>query len=126
MFGFAAMHFVWSLEFLYPGEFLSGDYLFFINYFSIGTMVVYVILTEVDSVLHAPDVESSKFKYPLSVFSLVGTPIFLVISLFDRNYITAATIYIIIPIVICTDKFIGKFENLEIVKKARPVPWFFA
>ena len=123
--GFGIMNFFITLALLYPGELLSNEFLLTINYMDLGSMAIYVILTEIDGAKHAPDADSDKFKYPLTAFSVIGLPILCVISQFNQSFFIFATIYILIPVVNCTEKFMERFENLEIVKQTKPLPWFF-
>ncbi|MFX0101722.1 MAG: hypothetical protein ACFFCS_19310 [Candidatus Hodarchaeota archaeon] len=94
----------------------------------IAGMVIQVLFTEIDKNRHQV-VESSKnkFPFPLSVAEIIGFSILIVIlllGLYDMMMILV--VYIIFPFIFATDQFIKKFESLEIVKRAKPFPWFFA
>ncbi len=122
---FGLSQFFLSIIVLYPDIEQDDIFYLLLNLAMMLGMIFFIVLTEIESTGYGLET-SKKFKYPLSLFSLIGLALFFVISFISLSLMIFSIIIIIIPFIKATNDFMKKFEKLEIVKRSNPLPWFFA
>jgi hypothetical protein len=123
---FAIFHFFLGLLNLYPdieNESFSFWNSITVNFIFLFGMFIFILFTELDYNLHFPGKRDSKLKYPLTLISALG--ILLLIPL-----VMIATIllfiFIIIPFIISSIRFLEAYQDLEIIKKAKTTQFFYS
>ena len=88
-------------------------------------MVFFILFVELDEALHSPKPIDKKFKYNLTVISLIGVLILYPISFYLLRILSLTFVFLIIPFIIAIRIFLLKFQTLQIVKQSKPTLWFF-
>jgi len=89
----------------------------------LGGMIAFILLLEIDYVSENINLEKKKLKYPLSLISIILIGVTL--PFIATEFIFISFIAIVFPFVVASYLFLQRFQSLEIVKRAKPAPWFF-
>ncbi|MBD3197734.1 MAG: hypothetical protein GF317_21965 [Candidatus Lokiarchaeota archaeon] len=102
------------------------NYIFLVMNIYILGMITYIFFSELEDNLYKKDESKMrKFNYPLTIVSLIGFSIFVILGLFGIYDPIVSFFIVIIPFIIATDKIIRRFANLEVVKRVEPGRWFY-
>ncbi|TXT67663.1 MAG: membrane protein of unknown function [Promethearchaeota archaeon] len=124
---FGIFVFYTGLTFMYPEiEPILIDWISVILILYYGGMVLYIFLNEYEQKkFSSKEKENRKFSYVMTLISLGGYSIFVILSLFGIYDPLISFIIIIIPFIIATNGIMNKFRVLEIVKRKNPNIWFY-
>lgn len=124
---FAIFHFLLGLLNFYPdieNESFSYWNSIIVNFLFLLGMFTFILFTELDYNLHFHEERDSKIKYPLTIISSIG--IILLIPLVTMIATILLFIFIIIPFVISSTRFLEAYQDLEIIKKAKTIQFFYS
>ncbi len=119
-----------SLPNLYAGLFpiiFEGNAFFYMfgSIFYLSGMYLFIFLLEIDNVKNNPFYEKRRVNYPLSLISffliIICSPFIILIN----ELIPILFGVIVPPFIVASAIFMRTFQSLEIVKRAKPMPWFF-
>ena len=88
-------------------------------------MVFFILFVELDEALHSPKPTDKKFKYSLTIISLIGVLILYPITFYLIMDSSLTFVFLVIPFIIAIRIFLIKFQTLQIVKQSKPTLWFF-
>ncbi|MHA2051755.1 MAG: hypothetical protein ACW986_19250 [Promethearchaeota archaeon] len=96
-----------------------------IRFIDLSTGIIFLIFfIEVETKLRALNPKTMKFSYTYTITSLIGTGI--IFSLYIFKFIEPYLIFIVscLPLLVVGIKFIKNLKSLEIVRRAKAIPWF--
>jgi len=118
-------HFAFFFSELYPELTFSVELKDITALCFILSMVVFIILTEISQSLYDSNQKKKKFRYPLSIFSILGVSIAYPLVIIMKSDYLPIFLIILVPFLISCLQFVKKFESLEIVKRSKIIPLFF-
>lgn len=95
-----------------------------VNLIFLFGMFIFILLTELDYNLHSPEYQTSRVKYPLTIISIIGITFLIPLISFLATLILF--IFIVIPFVIASSRFLESYQDLEIIKEGKHIPFFYS